>query len=176
MQRFFYVEGPTERVLLRKVLEVNWRIEEFNPWLHCLDGRLRQINSRKRGTKEKVEIFLIYDADLAAQTNTKLLLQNLEKLVDLGYLTALIQQTGHLEDELVRCCSKLKNLSDLYSHFQVEGAKEFKANFCRISNPAQKLQDAGFDPAKLWRGELIEALEGYRAYHKTVDYLLKQRK
>ncbi|WP_154103578.1 hypothetical protein [Eikenella corrodens] len=172
MQRVIYVEGDTERVILKKVLGVHPKVEIFNPWQHKIEGKLRKLET----TARKVEITILYDADLSATTNAHLFLHNLKLLRQQNYLSGLVQQTHNLEDEIVKSCSRIRSIRELYDYFGVAGQDEFKANLCQMSNPAQKLQDAGFDPAKLWRGELIEALEGYRAYHKTVDYLLKQRK
>lgn len=172
MQRIIYVEGETERILLKKILKVIPKVEIFNPWHNRIEKKLRKFET----IFEKIEVIILYDADLAQNTSPELFLTNLKTLHQRRVLKGLVQQTNSLEDELIRSCAKLRCNKDLHDLFNVAGQAEFKNALCQISNPAQKLQDAGFDPAKLWRGELIEALEDYRAYHKTADYLLKQRK
>jgi len=52
MQRVIYVEGDTERVILKKVLGVHPKVEIFNPWQHKIEGKLRKLET----TARKVEI------------------------------------------------------------------------------------------------------------------------
>lgn len=140
----YYVEGEDEERLIH-VLKSDLgvirpgKVQKLNVVEHILENA-RLINLRPR-----TMVVLIFDTDIG-QTN--ILDRNLEKLKTCSAVSEIvtIPQVFNLEDELVHSCD-LKKITELLGS---KSKKEFKSDFIRAKNLANKLREHRFDMSRLW--------------------------
>ena len=167
-RKLIYVEGQTEKILLQDVLRVSAKVVIFNLWKESVGKQLRYIQG-------SAEIYIVYDTDVMNPENVRRFSENLRTLKIKGFLAGLLQQTGNLEDELVRSCSGLIGKKDLHRLFGAQGNKEFKRILCNVTNLQDKLHEAGFERCKLWRGDHIAELAEFESFRVNAEHPLKLR-
>lgn len=91
-------------------------------------------------------VVLIFDTDTG---NTEILNKNIKKLSECGSVAdlVLIPQVKNLEDELVKSC-RIRNVKELLGS---KSNKEFKGDFIRVTNLANKLKSKEFDINLIWK-------------------------
>lgn len=90
-------------------------------------------------------VVLIFDTDTC---NIDILNKNIKKLSKCSSVSdlILIPQVKNLEDELIQSCA-IKNIKEL---LKSKSNKDFKGDFIRVTNLANKLKSKNFDINKLW--------------------------
>ncbi|MBD5455225.1 MAG: hypothetical protein HDR23_01915 [Lachnospiraceae bacterium] len=140
----YYVEGEDEEKFIH-VLKTDLgvirpgKVQKLNVIEHVLtDARLMTL---RPGTMT----VLIFDTDTG---HTNILIKNLEKLKNCSAVSEIvtIPQILNLEDELIRCCD-IKKITELLGS---KSKKDFKTDFIRTNNLANKLKEHHFDINQLW--------------------------
>lgn len=140
----YYVEGEDEEKLVQ-VLKNDLRV--IRP------GKIQKLNvierdlsnARLMTLRPGTMVVLIFDTDTG---HPDILLQNLERLKKCPAVSEIITipQVLNLEDELVRSCG-IKRITELLGS---KSKSEFKADFIRSKNLAEKLKEQSFDIYRLW--------------------------
>ncbi len=140
----YFVEGKCEERLLNALKEKPQRIQQgrvkvFNVIQELLPKS--QLITVQAGTT----VVLVFDTDIA---NTECLKENIKRLSTLCTKIKVIYlpQVLNLEDEIIRC-SDIKNVIEL-THSRSN--KDFKRDFCAMTNVRAALDRANLDVAKLW--------------------------
>lgn len=91
-------------------------------------------------------VVLIFDTDTG---NIEILNKNIKKLSEYRSVAdlVLIPQVKNLEDELVKSC-RIRNVKELLGS---KSNKEFKGDFIRVTNLANKLKSKEFDINLIWK-------------------------
>lgn len=143
----YYVEGEDEEKLIN-VLKTDLsairpgKVQKLNVVTNEIpNARLIPLHS---GTM----VVLVFDTDAG---NINILNRNLEKLKKCPYVSEIvtIPQVLNLEQELVRSCN-IKRAAELLGS---KSTKDFKSDFIRVSNLADKLREHQFDIRRLWCGK-----------------------
>lgn len=140
----YYVEGEDEERLIQTLkydlgIIRSGKVQKLNVIEQILtDARLMTL---RPGTM----VVLIFDTDTG---KTDILKQNLEKLKICPAVseTITIPQILNLEDELLHSCD-IKEITDLLGS---QSKREFKTDFIRTKNLANKLMEHQFDIHRLW--------------------------
>lgn len=140
----YFVEGECEEKLintLKSELMVvkTGKVQKLNVIENEI-SKARLIALRPRTT-----VVLIFDTDTG---NAEILNKNIKKLSGCSSVEdlLLIPQVKNLEDELVKSCS-IRNIKEL---LECKSKKDFKSDFIRISNLANKLKNKNFDINLIW--------------------------
>ena len=131
----YYVEGEDEEKLIH-VLKSDLNV--IRP------GKVQKLNVM---TLRRMTMFvLFFDTDTE---RTSILNRNLEKLTKCPAISEIvtIPQVLNLEDELLQSCD-IKKITELLGS---KSNKEFKTDFIRAKNLADKLREHRFDINRLWR-------------------------
>ena len=141
----YYVEGEDEEKLihvLKSDLNVirPGKVQKLNVIDHVLE------NARLMTLRPRTMVVLIFDTDTE---RTSILNRNLEKLTKCPAISEIvtIPQVLNLEDELLQSCD-IKKITELLGS---KSNKEFKTDFIRAKNLADKLREHRFDINRLWR-------------------------
>ena len=96
--------------------------------------------------RPRTMVVLIFDTETE---RTSILNRNLEKLTKCPAISEIvtIPQVLNLEDELLQSCD-IKKITELLGS---KSNKEFKTDFIRAKNLADKLREHRFDINRLWR-------------------------
>ena len=140
----YFVEGRCEEKLLNALKEqpqkiLSGRVKVFNVIQNILS------NSQLITVKPGTTVALVFDTDIPL---TDCLKENIRRLgkycskIKIVYLP----QVVNFEDELVRC-SDLKSTSDL-THSKSN--KDFKRDFCAMTNARVALERVNLNVEKLW--------------------------
>ncbi len=144
----YFAEGKCEERLLAALKEnpqkiQSGRVKVFNVVQKLLPKS--QLVTIQTGTT----VVLIFDTDVQ---NTEFLRENTSRLRTLCSKVRLVflPQVLNLEDELVRC-SGIKSVIEL-THSKSN--KDFKRDFCSITNVCSVLDRVNLDVSALWRRDL----------------------
>ena len=150
----YYVEGKDEEKLIsvfktEMQLILPGKVQVFNPVSQIIT------KSRLMTLKENTIIIFVFDTDVG---DSKILLKNQEMLMNCSRVKEIyfIPQCKNLEDELVRSC-KIKKITELLDS---KGNSNFKTDFIKTNNLADKLEKSEFDIKKLWCGKTSGAFSG----------------
>ena len=148
-----FVEGQCETKLIEALKEEPQRLRP---------GKIKVWNLIKNEIpssilltiKEGTVVVLVFDTDVLQTDKLKKNIQNLKthcKKINIVYLV----QVLNLEDELVRCTdvSKVQDLTNSNSK------REFKRDFCAMTNCRQLLERHHLDVEKLWNSRYPAAFE-----------------
>ena len=140
----YYVEGKDEEKFIR-VRKSDLRVIQPGnvQTLNVVQETLS--NTRLMALRPRTMVVLIFDTD-TGQTN--ILNNNLKRLKECPSVSEIvtITQVFNLEDELVRCCS-INKITELLGS---KSEREFKSDFIRSRNLADKLREHKFDINRLW--------------------------
>lgn len=141
----YYVEGECEEklinVLKRDLMVVkSGRVQKFN----VIQNEIT--NARLMTLRPGTVVVLVFDTDT---DNAEILNKNIEKLQACKSVAdwVLIPQVKNLEDELMRSCN-IRNIRELLGSRSNE---EFKSDFIRVTNLADKLKSKKFDINLIWK-------------------------
>ena len=143
----YYVEGKDE-VKLINVLKSDLRTIKA--------GKVQQLNVIEQEIKlmhlrtlsPGTMVVLVFDTDTGSLGYLKKNIETLKACRAVSEIV-LIPQVPNLEGELVRSCN-IKKIEELLNS---QSKNEFKSEFIRISNLAQKLQEHKFDMRVFWSGK-----------------------
>lgn len=142
----YYVEGECEEKLintLKSELRIvkTGKVQKFN----VIENEIT--NARLMTLRPGTMVVLVFDTDTG---NTEILNKNIEKLRACKFVAdwVLIPQDKNLEDELVKSCN-IRNARELLGSRSNE---EFKSDFIRVTNLADKLKSKKFDIDLIWEG------------------------
>ena len=143
----YFVEGDTEKKLLQVLktdLSVIYpgKIQVFNVMQNDLN------NAYIRMLKPQTNVVLVFDTDKTDSNTLCILKRNIAFLESKSCINKIIciLQLHNLEDELMRCC-RLNNICELT---ESRSRKDFKTDFIKCSNLAQRLKKKDFQFEKLW--------------------------
>lgn len=147
----YFVEGQCEKKLIEALKEEPQRLRpgKIKVWNLIKD----EIPSSILLTiKEGSVVVLVFDTDVLQTDKLKKNIQNLKtrcKKINIVYLA----QVLNLEDELVRCTdvSKVQDLTNSNSK------REFKRDFCSMTNCRQILDRHHLDVERLWNSRYPDA-------------------
>lgn len=141
----YFVEGECEEKLintLKSELMVvkTGRVQKLN----VIENEISK--ARLIALRPGTMVVLIFDTDTG---NTEILNKNIKKLSECGSVAdlVLIPQVKNLEDELVKSC-RIRNVKELLGS---KSNKEFKGDFIRVTNLANKLKSKEFDINLIWK-------------------------
>ena len=138
---FYIVEGETERKLINTYKNTHIRsgkVSIFNLWD-------QKINNIERRFGIGSTIICILDTD--QRRGIANLLKNIQILKDQRFKVIVFLQNKNLEDEIIRSCSAVKNMTEIFNCPN----NKVKKCFCEESNLKGKLEKAGFDITKMWQ-------------------------
>ena len=141
----YFVEGECEEKLintLKSELMVvkTGKVQKLN----VIENEIS--NARLIALRPGTMVVLIFDTDTG---NVEILNRNIKKLSECSSVAdlVLIPQVKNLEDELVKSCNT-RNIKDLIGS---KSNKDFKGDFIRLTNLANKLKDKEFDINLIWK-------------------------
>lgn len=158
----YFVEGEDEEKLIH-VLKTDLglirpgKVQKLNVIEHVLaDARLMTL---RPGTM----VVLIFDTDTG---NTSILNRNLEKLKKCSAVSEIvtIPQIFNLEDELVYSCD-IKKITELLDS---KSKKEFKTDFIRTKDLANKLREHQFDINRFWCKQPLPPYQSIKNQAETI--------
>lgn len=142
----YYVEGECEEKLintLKRDLKAvkTGKVQKFN----VIDNEIT--NARLINLRPGTLVVLVFDTDTG---NTEILSKNIKKIQACNSVAdlVLIPQVKNLEDELVQSCN-IRNIRELLGSRSNE---EFKSDFIRVTNLADKLKSKKFNIDLIWKG------------------------
>lgn len=163
----YYVEGKDE-VKLINVLKSDMGIIKAGKvqQLNVIEQEIKPLHLRTltMGTM----VVLVFDTDTGA---LGLLKKNIETLKACKAVSdvILVPQVSNLEDELVRSCN-IRKIEELLNS---QSKSDFKSDFIRVSNLAQKLQEHKFDMHVFWSSKPVGAYKDIPNQSEKVK-LIKQ--
>ena len=142
----YYVEGECEEklinVLKRDLMVVkSGKVQKFN----VIQNEITK--ARLIALRPGTVVVLVFDTDT---DNAEILNKNIKKIQACNSVAdlLLIPQVKNLEDELMRSCN-IRNIRELLGSRSNE---EFKSDFIRVTNLADKLKSKNFDIDSIWKG------------------------
>lgn len=106
-------------------------------------------------------MIFIYDTDVK---NIDILEDNIDAVSKYSNISneniIFLQSNKSFEDEIVRCCSDIKTINDLFGS---KGSDEFKHKFSKHKDIASKLKSVGFDLTKMWSTPVKEPFNKYKS-------------
>lgn len=140
----YYVEGEDEEKLINTLktelrLIKPGKVQKLNVVEHDFT------NARLMSLRPGTMVILVFDTDT---DHLDILNNNLKKLKKCSAVSEIvtIPQVPNLEKELVRSCN-IKNITELLNS---KSRREFKTDFIRITNLADKLREHHFDIKQFW--------------------------
>lgn len=110
------------------------------------------IYAYKRGTK----VVIVFDTDIK---QVDILNGNIDALLSVGVEVIFIPSINNFEDEIVKSCSKIKNLDQILN---TKGTEEFKKQFIKHKDIVSKLMSVGFDLQLMWSTQPSEPFDKYK--------------
>ncbi len=149
-QCFYYVEGKCEEALIKALKEEpayirEGRVKVFNPIENMLSrSELLRIPAGSW-------VVFVFDTDVV---KTDCLRKNIAALKQHGrnVTVVLLPQVLNLEDELKRCT----NVKDLTKLTKSKSHKDFKRDFCDLTNCRHVLDAHAFDINRIWTTQVPE--------------------
>ncbi len=150
-QCFYFVEGKCEETLVKALKEkpaliMEGRVKVFNP----IDNVLPR-SELLRITAGSYVVFA-FDTDVA---KTDTLKKNIKILQDhvRNVTVVLLPQVLNLEDELKHCT----DIKDVIELTKSKSRKDFKRDFCKLTNCRQVLETHHIDVKRLWSTPVPES-------------------
>ena len=141
----YYVEGECEEKLINTLKSELMVVKT---------GKVQKLNvieneipkARLIALRPRTMVVLIFDTDTG---NVEILNKNIKKFSECSSVAdlILIPQNKNLEDELVRSCN-IRNIKELLGS---RSTGEFKSDFIRVTNLANKLKSNKFDIDLIWK-------------------------
>ena len=143
----YYVEGECEEKLINTLkselmLVETGKVQKFN----VIENEISK--ARLIALRPGTRVVLIFDTDTG---NVEILNKNIKKLSECSSVAdlVLVPQVKNLEDELVKSCS-IRHIKELLGS---RSNTEFKSDFIKVTNLANKLKDKSFDINLIWKGQ-----------------------
>lgn len=141
----YYVEGETERKLIKTLIEHNHIIPGQTDVLNPIQEQIKSSHLRKLPSKAR--IILVFDTDIE---ETAILAENLHFLsTQHSKMLITIPQVTNLEEEMIRC-TNIRRIRDLLN---CAHDSDFKTAFIEEKRLYDKLQSHLFDINRLWTSE-----------------------
>lgn len=146
----YFVEGECEKAFISAFIHASkgeyklapGKVEIFNVVTEKISPM--KAMSIKRGTK----IVFVYDTDVRSIDIFENNINVLKKHAGISLNNIIfVPSVRNFEEEIVRSCSDLKNINDL---FGTKGIDEFKRKFINHRGIVSKLLSMGFDLSKMW--------------------------
>lgn len=155
---YYFVEGECEQAFLKAFMHADkgeyfikpGKVEVRNLLFDKLSNS--KVMSIKRGTK----VVIVFDTDIK---QVDILNDNIDALLSVGLEVIYIPSINNFEDELVKSCSKVKNLDQILN---TKGTEEFKKQFIKHKDIVSKLMSVGFDLQLMWSTQPSEPFDKYK--------------
>lgn len=148
---FYYVEGKCEETLIKALKErpaliLEGRVKVFNP--------IDKVLSRSELLRIPAGSYVVFAFDTDVP-KTDCLVQNIKALKQYirNVTVVLLPQVLNLEDELKRCT----DIKDVIELTKSKSHKDFKHDFCGLTNCRQVLDTHHLDVKRLWEMPVPDA-------------------
>ena len=142
----YYVEGECEEKLINTLKSELMLVETGKVQkLNVIENEISK--ARLIALRPGTMVVLIFDTDTG---NVEILNKNIKKLSECSSVAdlVLVPQVKNLEDELVKSCS-IRHIKQLLGS---RSNAEFKSDFIKATNLANKLKSKSFDINLIWKG------------------------
>lgn len=169
----YFVEGECEKALIYALMHTDKAEYRIHPGKIDIFNVLTEKFSPARvmAIKKHTKLVFIYDTDVK---KTEILEQNIDMLLKYTQIKesdiVFLQSVKTLEDEIVRACSKIDSIDQL---FNTKGTNDFKKKFIKHSDIVSKLNSAGFSLKDMWKADPHIAFEKYEG---DINSIIDERK